>query len=208
MLKKSMLIACFFVGIQTLHAQSLGSLVNTAKNAVTQAVSSAKDNVQAALIGTQTVTVKQLVGTWTYQQPALVFESNNLLNQVGAAAFTEKAEKSAGYLSKFGVKAGSLSITFNDNGHYAATLKGRSISGTYKLNGATLTLVAPQRVVTVPVNAKLQGNQLQLAVHADKLLPLLQTLIGSASQVTEQAATITSVLKQYKGAFLGLKLKK
>ena len=186
MLKKSMLIACFFVGIQTLHAQSLGSLVNTAKNAATQAVSSAKDNVQAALIGTQTVTVKQLVGTWTYQQPALVFESNNLLNQVGAAAFTEKAEKSAaGYLSKFGVKAGSLSITFNDNGHYA-----------------------PQGVVTVPVNAKLQGNQLQLAVHADKLLPLLQTLIGSASQVTEQAATITSVLKQYKGAFLGLKLKK
>ena len=60
----------------------------------------------------------------------------------------------------------------------------------------------------MPVNAKLQNNQLQLAVHADKLLPLLQTLIGSASQVTEQAATITSVLKQYKGAFLGLKLKK
>ena len=209
MLKKSMLMACFFVGMQALHAQSLGSLVNTAKNAASQAVSSAKDNVQAALIGTQTVTVKQIVGTWTYQQPALVFESNNLLNQVGAAAFTEKAEKSAaGYLSKFGVKAGSLSITFNDNGHYAATLKGRSISGTYKLNGATLTLVAPQGVVTVPVNAKLQNNQLQLAAHADKLLPLLQTLIGSASQVTEQAATVTTLLKQYKGALLGLKLKK
>ena len=140
MLKKTMMMACFFVGMQALHAQSLGSLVNTAKNAASQAVSSAKDNVQAALIGTQTVTVKQIVGTWTYQQPALVFESNNLLNQVGAAAFTEKAEKSvAGYLSKFGVKAGSLSITFNDNGHYSATLKGRTISGTYKLNGATLT---------------------------------------------------------------------
>ena len=209
MLKKTMMMACFFVGMQALHAQSLGSLVNTAKNAASQAVSSAKDNVQAALIGTQTVTVKQIVGTWTYQQPALVFESNNLLNQVGAAAFTEKAEKPvAGYLSKFGVKAGSLSITFNDNGHYSATLKGRTISGTYKLNGATLTLVAPQGVVTVPVNAKLQNNQLQIAAHADKLLPLLQTLIGSASQVTEQAATVTTLLKQYKGALLGLKLKK
>ena len=101
-----------------------------------------------------------------------------------------------------------MSITFNDNGHYSATLKGRTISGTYKLNGATLTLVAPQGVVTVPVNAKLQNNQLQLAAHADKLLPLLQTLIGSASQVTEQAATVTTLLKQYKGALLGLKLKK
>ena len=203
MLKKTMMMACFFVGMQALHAQSLGSLVNTAKNAASQAVSSAKDNVQAALIGTQTVTVKQIVGTWTYQQPALVFESNNLLNQVGAAAFTEKAAKSV-----VGVKAGSLSITFNDNGHYSATLKGRTISGTYKLNGATLTLVAPQGVVTVPVNAKLQNNQLQLAAHADKLLPLLQTLIGSASQVTEQAATVITLLKQYKGALLGLKLKK
>ena len=179
-----MMMACFFVGMQALHAQSLGSLVNTAKNAASQAVSSAKDNVQAALIGTQTVTVKQIVGTWTYQQPALVFESNNLLNQVGAAAFTEKAEKSvAGYLSKFGVKAGSLSITFNDNGHYSATLKGRTISGTYKLNGATLTLVAPQGVVTVPVNAKLQNNQLQLAAHADKLLPLLEVLRKSQNKL-------------------------
>ena len=209
MLKKSMLIACFFVGIQALHAQSLGSLVNTAKNAATQAVSSAKDNVQAALIGTQTVTAKQIVGTWTYQHPVLAFESNNIINQVGAAAFTEKAEKSAAdYLSKLGVKAGSLAITFNANGYYSATSKGRTISGTHKLNGATLTLVAPQGVITVPVNVKLQGNQLQLAVHADKLLSLLQTLIGSASQATEQTATVTSVLKQYKGAFLGLKLKK
>ena len=85
-----MLMACFFVGMQALHAQSLGSLVNTAKNAASQAVSSAKDNVQAALIGTQTVTVKQIVGTWTYQQPALVFESNNLLNQVGAELLQRK----------------------------------------------------------------------------------------------------------------------
>jgi hypothetical protein len=60
----------------------------------------------------------------------------------------------------------------------------------------------------VPVNAKLQSNQLQLAVHADKLLPLLQTLIGSASKSSEQAATVTSILKQYKGALLGFKLKK
>ena len=101
MLKKSMLIACFFVGIQALHAQSLGSLVNTAKNAATQAVSSAKDNVQAALIGTQTVTAKQLVGTWTYQQPALVFESNNLLNQVASSRLFSFLRKSCcSYLIK------------------------------------------------------------------------------------------------------------
>lgn len=204
-----MLMACFFVGMQALHAQSLGSLVNTAKSAATQAVSSAQESVQASLIGTKTVTAKQLVGTWTYQQPALAFESNNLVSQVGATALSENTEKyAASYLSKYGIKSGSLTITFNANGHYSATLQGRTIRGTYKLNGATLTLVAPQEVVTVPINAKLQSNQLQLAVHADKLLPLLQTLIGSASKSTEQAATVTSILKQYKGALLGFKLKK
>jgi hypothetical protein len=209
MLKNMMLLACFFAGMQVLHAQSLGSLVNTAKNAASKAVGSAKDNIQAAFIGTQSVTAKQLVGTWTYQQPALVFESNNLVSQVGATALSENTEKyAASYLSKYGIKSGSLTITFNANGGYSAVLKGRTISGTYKLNGATLTLVAPQEVVTVPVNAKLQSNQLQLAVHADKLLPLLQTLIGSASKSSEQAATVTSILKQYKGALLGFKLKK
>ena len=101
-----------------------------------------------------------------------------------------------------------MTITFNANGGYSAVLKGRTISGTYKLNGATLTLVAPQAIVTVPVKAKLQSNQLQLAVHADQLLPLLQTLIGSASQATEHTAAVTNILKQYKGALLGLELKK
>ena len=88
-----MLLACFFAGMQVLHAQSLGSLVNTAKNAASKAVGSAKDNIQAAFIGTQSVTAKQLVGTWTYQQPALVFESNNLVSQVGATALSENTEK-------------------------------------------------------------------------------------------------------------------
>ena len=209
MLKKMMLLACFFAGMQVLHAQSLGSLVNRAKNAASQAVSSAKGNVQAAFIGTQSVTAKQLVGTWTYQQPALVFESNNLVSQVGVTALSENTEKyTASYLSKYGIKSGSLTITFNANGGYSAVLKGRTIRGTYKLNGATLTLVAPQEVVTVPVNAKLQSNELQLAVHADKLLTLLQTLIGSASQDTVQTAAVTNILKKYKGALLGLKLKK
>lgn len=209
MLKKFILLALLVVGVQTLQAQSLGNLVNAAKSAATQAAHSAKDKVQSALVGTQGLTANQLVGTWTYQQPLLVFESNNFINQVGAAAFTEKAEKSAaGYLAKVGIHAGTLAVTFQSNGHYKATLKGRSISGTYKVSGATLTLIAPQGVVTVPVNTKLQGNQLQLAVHADKLLPLLQTLIGSASQSSEQAATVLTILKQYKGALIGLKLKK
>ena len=50
MLKEMMLLACFFAGMQVLHAQSLGSLVNRAKNAASQAVSSAKGNVQASLV--------------------------------------------------------------------------------------------------------------------------------------------------------------
>ena len=122
---------------------------------------------------------------------------------------SKQAEKSAvAYLSKMGVTAGTLHVAFKSNGHYTASLKGRSISGTYQVSGATLTLVAPQGVVSVPVNAKIQGNQLQLSVHADKLLPLLQTLVGNVSQSAQQSAMISNVLKQYKGVLVGLKLKK
>ena len=149
------------------------------------------------------------MGTWSYQEPSLVFESNSFVNQVGAAALSKQAEKSAvAYLSKMGVTTGTLQVAFKSNGHYTASLKGRSISGTYQVNGATLTLVAPQGVVSVPVNAKIQGNQLQLSVHADKLLPLLQTFVGNVSQSTQQSAMISNVLKQYKGVLIGLKLKK
>ena len=209
MLKKILLLACILGGFQAVHAQSLGSLVNAAKSAASNVVSNAKEKVEASLIGTQTVTAHQLVGTWSYQEPSLVFESNSFVNQVGAAALSKQAEKSAvAYLSKMGVTAGTLQVAFKSNGHYTASLKGRSISGTYQVNGATLTLVAPQGVVSVPVNAKIQGNQLQLSVHADKLLPLLQTLVGNVSQSAQQSAMISKVLKQYKGVLIGLKLKK
>ena len=86
MLKKIMLLACILGGFQAVHAQSLGSLVNAAKSAASNVVSNAKEKVEASLIGTQTVTANQLVGTWSYQEPSLVFESNSFVNQVGAAA--------------------------------------------------------------------------------------------------------------------------
>ena len=77
-------------------------------------MSNAKEKVEASLIGTQTVTAHQLVGTWSYQEPSLVFESNSFVNQVGAAALSKQAEKSAvAYLSKMGVTAGTLQVAFS-----------------------------------------------------------------------------------------------
>lgn len=209
MLKKFFLFAAVLCGTHAANAQGLGALVNSAKQVAGQAMNTAQQKVQQALVGNQTISANQLAGTWVYQQPLLVFESNNVVNQLGAAALADNVEKSAEkYLVKVGIQARSLSLAFTSNGHYTATLKGRKVSGTYTLKGSTLTLVAPQGVASVPVNAKLQGNQLQLSVHADKLIPLLQTLVGNVPQLSDQSTMITSLLKQYKGALVGLRLKK
>lgn len=168
---------------------------------------SAVSNVVGALIGNKEVSQASLVGTWTYTQPAIAFQSQNVANQVGGALAAAQAEKKLGAaLSKYGVTAGKVQLTFNEDGTYTCVIGKKKVSGKYTVSGSTISLTKTG-IKSVKANVKLTGKELQLTADASKLLRLVQSL-GNVTGSNSSLSTLTSLLSGFDGVNLGMKLKK
>lgn len=189
----------------SLSAQSFGDLLKKASDGLNLG-STAKDYV-SALLGKDKVTAEDLVGTWTYSEPVLVLESDQVLGKIGGAVMAQTAEKKlSSVMEKIGVKPGVVKMTFNSDGTYTCELNGHTIRGTYEVQDATLTL-KKLNFTALSANVKKTGNSLQLAVQADKLLTLVSSL---TSIVPEDGmfSTVTSLFKSYDGMQVGVKFEK
>ena len=112
----SLLAAAFLMGSLNAHAQ-LGDLLGS----LSKVVYAYTGNTEAV----------DLPGTWTYQGPALALGSDSALANVTGAALGATAEKKvAGYLEKFGFKAGSVQFTFQEDLTFTCTVRGVPLSGT------------------------------------------------------------------------------
>lgn len=168
---------------------------------------SAVSNVVGALIGNKEVSQASLVGTWTYTQPAIAFQSQNVANQVGGALAAAQAEKKLGAaLSKYGVTAGKVQLTFNEDGTYTCVIGKKKVCGKYTVSGSTLSLTKTG-IKSVKANVKLTGKELQLTADASKLLRLVQSL-GNVAGSNSSLSTLTSLLSGFDGVNLGMKLQK
>lgn len=206
LLKSVLLLALAGLMPQTATAQNvLGNLLGGLAGGGD--AGGAISNVVGALIGNKEVSAASLVGTWSYTEPAIAFQSENIANQVGGALAAAQAEKKLGSaLSKYGVVAGKVQLTFKEDGTYTCTIGKRTISGKYTISGSTLSLTKTG-IKSVKANVKLTGNELQLTADASKLLQLVQSL-GNAVGNNSSLSTLTSLLGGFDGVNLGLKLKK
>ena len=189
----------------SLSAQSFGDLLKKASDGLNLG-STAKDYV-SALLGKDKVTAEDLVGTWTYSEPVLVLESDQVLGKIGGAVMAQTAEKKlSSVMEKIGVKPGVVKMTFNSAGTYTCELNGHTIRGTYEVQDATLTL-KKLNFTALSANVKKTGNSLQLAVQADKLLTLVSSLTSIVPE-DGMLSTVTSLFKSYDGMQVGVKFEK
>lgn len=187
-------------GAQSLLGGLLNKLGgNDASGAIGEAVT--------ALLGTSEVKQSTIVGTWTYDGPAIVFESENIANKLGGKLLSSKGEDMlATQLEKVGMKPGVVSITFNADSTYTCQLGSKTTRGTYEVKDATLSL-KKLNFTTLKTNAKVSGSELQLAVQADKILTLVSSL-GNISGSNSMLSTVTNFMKGYDGMQVGVKFKK
>ena len=189
----------------SLSAQSFGDLLKKASDGLNLG-STAKDYV-SALLGKDKVTAEDLVGTWTYSEPVLVLESDQVLGKIGGAVMVQTAEKKlSSVMEKIGVKPGVVKMTFNRDGTYTCELNGHTIRGTYEVQDATLTL-KKLNFTALSANVKKTGNSLQLAVQADKLLTLVSSLTSIVPE-DGMLSTVKSLFKSYDGMQVGVKFEK
>jgi hypothetical protein len=209
-IKIALVAAAAFLMPSTMNAQ-FADLLNKAKNLFggSSSTTSTITNVVGNLLGNTKITAQKLEGTWSYTQPCIAFESESTLNNIGGSVASAKIEeKLKAGLDKAGIKEGQMSITLNaDKTFYISTGK-RQISGTYEVEGSDLSLTFKTTKKTIKTNVKLSLGTLQIAMNADKMLQIVNTIATKASAYSSSMKTVSTLLSQYKSMYLGLKFKK
>lgn len=219
-------------------SNALGKLKSsdTTEEIASSSTAGAVKNVLSNLIGSSMpVSEATLVGKWNYDGTSCVLESEQALANLGSSFATGKIEeKLDSYLAKVGVAPGACTFEFLENDSCCFTVKGRSINGTYTLDSKEKTVqfnFYGRLSMTAHVSYDLQN--VNMVFDADKLLSLIKkvtstvassassdgavaSVLGNLSQssgsstalASSTLSTVSSLLDNYTGMMLGMKLKK
>lgn len=155
--------------------------------------------VLGSLLG-NTTSQQSLVGTWTYAGPKVVFESENILSQIGGQVVSNSLEQKLGtQLQKMGFTPGKSALVLGTDQSCSLALGTKSWPGTYVYDPSTnkMTLTGVLGLAQMTCTVSVQGNQLYMLFEADKLLSIA-TSISSKS-----ASSLSSLLNSYTGLKLG-----
>jgi hypothetical protein len=166
-------------------------------------------NVVGNLLGTTKVSEKSLVGTWSYNQPGVAFESENVLATVGSSMVSTKVEKTMqNGLTKVGFTSGKVVMTLKEDKTGIIKYNGKAVDVNWAVDGTNLKLTFPLLNKGVSMNAKLSGSELQVAMKSDKLLTLLNAITEKAGTVNSSLGTLNTLTKNVNGMYMGLKFTK
>lgn len=132
-----------------------------------------------------------------------MLESDNVLSSVAAKAAANKVESTLqSSLEKYGITAGTMTLTFSKDNTFTATVKSKTTSGTWAIEDSALQLTFSGSSKTVSVTTQCTSSTLQLVTDADNLLSLVKGVAGSSSNSNLQ--TISSLLSNVDGMEVGL----
>ncbi len=186
---------------------------STTTSTTTSSIVSTVASVASALLGDSAITTSSITGTWSYDSPAVLLESDNTLTEAAGTLATSQIEtKLASAFTKVGISSGAFSFTFNSDSSFSCTLSSRTLSGTYAIDGdETLTLtfsaLGSINLGSISTIAYISGSNLSLLFSADKLLSIVSAL-SSTSSSSSTLSTITSLASSYDGVKMGFELTK
>lgn len=185
------------------QAQSMGDVLNAIGS---QQGSSVAQGLTSVFSSDKQATAEKLIGTWNYTEPAIVFTSDNILAKAASKIAANKVEsKLQEQLSKYGIKPGSFSMTFNEDGTFTETLKGKTTKGTWQVKDSKLIL-SVVGIQALSITTQIDGKDLQFVTDATKLLNLFKTIGAKSSN--QNIKTIASLMKSVKGMQAGITMKK
>lgn len=151
-------------------------------------------------------TTNNIIGTWSYNEPAIVFTSDNLLTKVAAKVAANKLEnKLQSYLTQYGVKPGALVLTFNEDGTCSETLNGKTMKGKWQVKDSKLILTLGG-IKALQITTQIDGKDMQFVTDATKLLKLFKSV--GAKSTNKNIKTVTSLMKGIDGMQAGVSLRK
>ena len=151
-------------------------------------------------------TTNNIIGTWSYTEPAIVFTSDNLLTKLAAKVAANKLEnKLQSYLTQYGIKPGALVLTFNEDGTCTETLNGKTMKGKWQVKDSKLILTLGG-IKALQITTQIDGKDMQFVTDATKLLKLFKSV--GAKSTNKNIQTVTSLMKSVDGLQAGVSLRK
>lgn len=187
----------------------LGGIISAVAGAAT-----GSGNGSSVLSGLPTIfnsalgaTKDRIVGTWTYTEPAVVFSSNNVLQNIGGKVASSAIEKQLQQqFEKAGIRKGSMKMTFDKDGNFTQTLGGRTLPGTYTVEDTKIVLSYAGGIKQLVGTTQLDGNDLLIVMDASKLLKYANTIGTLTGNTTLKS--LGNLLGSYNGMEVGMKLNK
>lgn len=219
---KKMFIKSLFVGAMltcgsaSMNAQSvLDSVLGSFAGAVTGNSGTSSDDTKSSILsGLSTIfsnskvaTADKIVGTWVYEEPAVVFESSNIMKKAGGKLVASAIEKRVqSTLDKYGIKKGKMTMTFDKKGNFTQTIAKKKVKGTYTIDGKNVELKYNGQVSQLLGTTQLDRNSLLIVMDASRLLKFAG-VVGNLSGNT-MLKTAGSLLSGMDGMECGVRLVK
>ena len=183
----------------------LGNVLESTSNSANKSGDNVISNLTSVFSSDKQAKENNIIGTWVYSEPAIVFSSDNLLAKAAAKIASNKVEKKLqGYLTQYGIAPGSFSMTFNEDGTFTETLKGKTINGTWKIEDSKLKLTIA-KLKTVAITTQIDGKDMQFVTDATKLLNMFKTF--GAQSNNSSIKTVASLMKSVNGMQAGITLR-
>ncbi len=172
-------------------------------NAGSSILSSLTNIFSSSLVATK----DKIIGTWVYEEPAVVMSSDNTLKNLGGKLASATIEnKLKEQFEKYGIKKGSVKMVFDKSGNFTQTLMGKTFKGTYTIEDKNIILKYGGKISQIAGTTQLDGNNLLIVMDASKLLKYVNAL-GSLSG-NSLLGTASSLVGSMDGLECGLKLVK
>lgn len=158
------------------------------------------NDLSSIISGKNNVTTETITGTWSYAEPAVSFESSNLLKQAGGQIAASAIEKKlSAQFTKVGIVPGKFLITFGNDGTFSTQKNGAvTSSGTYTISGSKITFSYLQGTANISGYAQIVGGKLSLSFDSSKLL-------GVVGKISKYTSGTLSTLSSLAGSFDGMK---
>lgn len=164
-------------------------------------------NVLNSVLGTDKVTERNLIATWTYDEPGVAFTSNNVLAKAGGElAAAQAKDKLKSYFQQAGIKQSNTQFTFTNDKKFTGKLYGQSFNGTWTFNSKTQQVVLKTMLLTIPVYVKKTATGMSFLFESQKLLALAQKVTKLSGN--EALQTLGTLSQNYDGIRMGFDMKK
>lgn len=178
----------------------------TTNNSGSSIGSNALGGLLDLVVGSVKLSQADIIGTWSYVEPACAFTSENLLAKAGGSVAAKTVnEKLLPVYKSLHISSGNTQLTFNENGQFTGKIGGFPMSGTYTFDAAN-GLVKMKSLTTFTAHLTRSTHGMNFTFESKKILTLLQTV--SALSGNTSLSTIGDISKQFSGVRLGFAMRK